>query len=124
MGLTAQGLDTLHRTRIRDDLARLEALASEREVALLLFGDPLHMSGKPSRQGEHMREFAGRLHEKTGIEVEFWDERWTTKQANRVLSEAGVGDRRKRTGVVDRLAAVLLLENYLDWRSFHHEEPV
>lgn len=119
IGITAQGLETFQRTRIRDDLDRLADLAAQRQVDLLLFGDPIHMSGEQSQQSAKVREFAGRLHEKTGIAVEFWDERWTTKEANRVLLDGGVGSRQKRTISVDRLAAVLLLESYLEWRSLH-----
>ena len=122
LGVTAQGLDTLRRTRIRDDFNRLAALASEHDVALLLFGDPLHMSGERSRGSEEVREFAARLGEKTGIPVEFWDERLTTKEANRVLRESGLDTRNRRTNAVDRLAAVLLLESYLEWRSLQQEE--
>ncbi len=119
IGITAQGLETLHRTRIREDLDYLADLATERRVDLFLFGDPIHMSGEQSRQGAKVREFADRLHKKTSIAVEFWDERWTTKEANRVLLEGGVGSRQKRTVSVDRLSAVLLLENYLEWLSLH-----
>jgi putative Holliday junction resolvase len=116
LGLTAQGLATFERTTIRDDLRRLAELVAERNVSLILMGDPLHMSGKPGRQSEHVREFAGRLAERTRLPVKFWDERWTTVAAQRVLRESGISSR-KRAKAVDRLSAVLLLENYLEWRS-------
>ena len=113
LGVTAQGLDTLERTNIREDIARLQALAREREVSLILVGHPLHMSGREGRQAQYVRDFADRLKERTGIPVQFWDERLTTVQAGRVLRESGISIR-KRAKAIDRLAAVLLLESYLD----------
>ena len=61
MGISAQGLPTLYRVRIREDLDQLASLCSEREVTLLLVGEPLHMSGDDSRQAVYTREFAERL---------------------------------------------------------------
>ena len=113
LGITAQGLDTLHRTRIRDDLDALAALAAHYEVRLFLMGLPRHMSGRDSRQAVYTREFAERLGEHTGIPIEYWDERWTSVQAERVLKESGISIE-KRARAVDRLAAVILLESYLD----------
>ena len=116
LGYTAQGLETLERINNRKDYDRLAALAREKEVKLFLIGLPLHMSGDESRQAGYVREFADRLQRETDIPVEFWDERLTTVEAHRVLSEGGVTlDQRKRA--VDRMAAVLLLENFLMARS-------
>lgn len=113
LGLTAQGLETLHRTRIRDDLEALSRLVGDYNVSLILVGMPLHMSGAESRQSEYTREFSGRLAERTGVPVQHWDERWTSVQAGRVLRESRVG-REKRAAAIDRLSAVILLESYLD----------
>lgn len=113
LGITAQGLPTLERTNIREDLAALQHLAAERGVTLILMGNPIHMSGREGRQAVYTREFAERLVERTGLEVKFWDERLTTVEAQRVLRESGVSSR-KRARAVDRLAAVILLESYLD----------
>jgi putative pre-16S rRNA nuclease len=113
LGITAQGLPTLERTTIRQDLAKLADLAAERAVSLFLIGKPLHMSGDESRQAEYIKNFGDRLTEKTGIPVQFWDERLTTVQAQRVLKESGISIG-KRARAVDRLAAVILLESYLD----------
>lgn len=113
LGITAQGLPTFARTRIREDLRRLTELMRDREVTLLLIGKPLHMSGQNSRQGEYTVEFGERLRQKSGLPVVYWDERLTTVEAERVLRAAGATlERRKKA--VDRLAAVLLLESYLD----------
>src|SRR3954470_17006045 len=91
LGVTAQGLDTLQRTRVREDLDALASLIEEYGVSLILVGLPLHMSGDESRQAEHAREFSDRLQRRTGVGVQLWDERWTSKQADRVLRESGIG---------------------------------
>jgi putative Holliday junction resolvase len=115
LGLTAQGLETLQRNRIRDDLSRLEELSERLNVGTLLIGKPLHMSGDESRQSEYTREFAERLALQTSLPVVFWDERLTSAEAERILRETGASlDQKKRS--VDRLAAVLLLESYLEFR--------
>lgn len=120
--LTAQGLETYQRIRIREDLQRLTTLMREREVGTLLVGKPLHMSGSESRQSEYTREFANRLGEHAGIPVVYWDERLTSVEAERMLREAGAS-LNERKGAVDRLAAVLLLESYLAFLA-HKEQSV
>jgi putative holliday junction resolvase len=111
--VTAQGLQTLERTRIRRDLAYLAALAQELGVIEFLLGYPLHMSGDEGRQSAYVKEFGERLQASTGIPVKLWDERLTTVEAQRVLRSSGVSIE-KRARAVDRLAAVILLESYLD----------
>ncbi len=113
LGLTAQGLETLQRTNVRDDLARLVQLMTDKNVSLILMGNPLHMSGKEGRQAQYTHDFADRLHSASGIPVKYWDERLTTVQAERTLRESGISIQ-KRALAVDRLAAVILLESYLD----------
>ena len=113
LGITAQGLETLQRSNIREDLARLAQLAAEKNVALILMGNPLHMSGHEGRQAEYARDFGERLREATGLPIEYRDERLTTVEAQRVLRQSGIS-MKKRAKAVDRLAAVILLESYLD----------
>lgn len=113
LGITAQGLETLQRSNIREDLARLAQLASDKNVALILMGNPLHMSGHAGRQAEYARDFGERLREATGLPIEYRDERLTTVEAQRVLRQSGISIQ-KRAKAVDRLAAVILLESYLD----------
>jgi putative Holliday junction resolvase len=113
LGITAQGLPTLQRVNIRSDMDALAQLIADREVTEILMGQPLHMSGHEGRQVEYTREFAERLAERTGLEVKFWDERWTTVAAQRVLRESGASTG-KRSKAVDRLSAVILLSSYLD----------
>jgi putative pre-16S rRNA nuclease len=116
LGITAQGIETLERTNIREDLARLAQLIAEKSVSLILMGNPLHMSGREGRQVEYTRDFAERLSTATGVPVEYWDERLTSVQAERVLRESGISIQ-KRARAVDQLAAVILLESYLDSRQ-------
>jgi putative Holliday junction resolvase len=113
LGITAQGMPTLERTRIREDIDRLATLAEQQEVRLFLVGDPRHMSGERSRQAEYTHDFAERLRNRTQLPVKFWDERLTTVQAERVLRQSGISIQ-KRAKAVDRLAAVILLESYLE----------
>ncbi len=113
LGITAQGLETLQRTTIREDLATLAKLAVDRNVSLILMGKPLHMSGDESRQSAYTRDFAARLEGVTGLPTQFWDERWTSVQAERILRSSGISIE-KRAKAIDRLAAVILLESYLD----------
>ncbi len=122
LAITAQGLPTLYRTRIREDLDALAALAEEREVGLFLMGKPLHMSGDESRQSEYTRDFAARLEQRTQLRVVFWDERLTSREASRVLRESGISIE-KRARAIDQLSAVLLLESYLDSRPAVSGEP-
>jgi putative Holliday junction resolvase len=120
LGVTAQGLETLHRTNMRQDLAYLDRLVRDRNVELILMGHPLHMSGRESRQSEYTKDFAAKLTERTGVPIEFWDERLTTVAAQRVLKDSGISIE-KRAQAVDRLSAVILLESYLDSREYASE---
>jgi putative Holliday junction resolvase len=112
LGITAQGLETLQRSRIRDDIRALKLAAEHWQVTTLLVGRPLHMSGSESRQSEYTRDFAERLGKDLGLPVVYWDERLTSVEAERALREGGATlEQRKKS--IDRMAAVLLLESYL-----------
>jgi len=113
LGITAQGLETLERRGRRDDIETLRRLATERGVTRFLLGDPMHMSGEASRQGAYTREFAGELERKTGLRVEFRDERWTSREAERTIRGAGVANKARKP-TIDKLSAVILLQSYLD----------
>jgi putative Holliday junction resolvase len=113
LGITAQGLPTLERINIREDMAALAHLVQDREVTLLLMGNPLHMSGHEGRQTEYVHQFGERLAAHTGIPLKYWDERLTTVEAHRVLRSSGIGIE-KRARAIDKLSAVILLESYLD----------
>jgi len=115
LGLTAQGLETLRRTSKRRDLQQLDDIVKRYQVVEIVVGYPLRMSGVAGTQAEKMREFAEALHKRLHLPVHLWDERLTSAEANRVLRESEMSIRR-RGEVVDRLAAVLILQNFMDWR--------
>jgi putative Holliday junction resolvase len=111
--ITAQGLPNLVRSNKRTDLATLERLVREREVGLVLMGNPINMRGTEGRQSVWVREFAAAIETRIGLPVKFWDERLTSVEAGRVLRESGISIE-KRAAAVDRLSAVILLQSYLD----------
>jgi len=111
--ITAQGLETLERKTTRQDYAAITRLARENGVGLILVGYPIGLSGRETAQTEFVRRFAAGLEERSGLPVKLWDERLTSVEAGRVLRESGVGIG-KRARAVDRLSAVLILQNYLD----------
>lgn len=121
LGITAQGIETLQRTNMREDLQRIAHLAAERQIGLIVMGRPVHMTGKEGRQAEYTRDFAERLRRHTGLSIEFWDERLTTVQAQRVLRDSGISIE-KRARAIDRLSAVILLESWLDARNLRASE--
>ena len=85
LGLTAQGLETLQRTRVREDVEHLRELAERKGATVILIGYPLQMSGAEGRQAHWVREFGELITKRTGLAVEYWDERLTSVEANRVL---------------------------------------
>jgi putative Holliday junction resolvase len=111
--ITAQGLPTRERTRLREDLDYIAELGAEREVGLFLLGYPMRLNGQEGRQTAWVEDFGARLEKRTGIPVAYWDERFTSVEATRVLKESGISIA-KRAAAVDRLAAVILLESYLE----------
>ena len=113
LGITAQGLPNLERTNKRADLEALGALIRQREVGLVLMGNPVNMRGTEGRQSGWVREFAGDIEKRLGVPVRLWDERLTSVEAGRVLRSSGISIE-KRAAAVDRLSAVILLQSYLD----------
>ena len=113
LGITAQGLPNLVRTNKRADLESLGALIREREVGLVLMGNPVNMGGGEGRQSAWVREFAGEIESRLRVPVRLWDERLTSVEAGRVLRSSGISIE-KRAAAVDRLSAVILLQSYLD----------
>jgi putative Holliday junction resolvase len=113
LGITAQGLKTLERRNKRRDLEALGRLLTEYQVQEVVVGLPLRLSGAEGTQSAKMRQFAQLLQDEFGVTVHLWDERWTSKEANRLLREAEVSIQ-KRGQAVDRMAAVLILESWLE----------
>jgi putative Holliday junction resolvase len=116
LGITAQGLETLQRRNRRLDLERLQQVVREYEVSEIVIGLPLRMSGAEGAQAEKMQTFAELLRGRFKLPVHLWDERLTSAQANRLLRETDMSIKR-RGEVVDQMAAVLILQNFLDTRS-------
>lgn len=116
LGITAQGLETLQRRNKRTDLEKLEAVIRQYDVREMVVGLPLRMSGAAGIQSEKMTVFAEELRRRFAIPVHLWDERLTSAEANRILREAELSIE-KRKHAVDRMAAVLILQNYLESRQ-------
>ena len=114
LGLTAQPVLTLERRRNqREDLRRLGRLARKFGVAGIVVGNPLHLSGGVSPQAAKTQAFAAELGELTGLPIHMWDERLTSREAHKILYEAG-RPRQEHRDVVDQVAAVLILESFLE----------
>jgi len=116
LGITAQGLETLRRKNKRTDLGWLEKVIREYQVAEIVVGYPLRMSGLEGIQSEKMQLFAAELRKRFGLPVHLWDERLTSVEANRVLRDSEMSIKR-RGEVVDRLAAVLILQAFMEHRA-------
>jgi putative Holliday junction resolvase len=115
LGITAQGLATLERTRIDDDLERIRQTVEEYSVGSVLIGNPLSPAGEETAMSRLVAQFADKLRRRLGCPVDLWDERLTSVQANRLLREAGISIQKRRQAA-DRVAATLLLQSYLDYR--------
>ena len=113
LGVVAQGLPTLRRTNRKEDLGRLSEIVASQEVVRVVIGNPLHLSGDASPSSARAAAFAEILRRELNCPVELWDERLTTAEADRVLRAAELS-RGKRRKAIDRLAATLLLQSYLD----------
>ena len=120
LGITAQGIEIIRRekeTKLRQTLARIEALIKEYEVDTIVLGFPKNMNNTIGDRAEKSLAFKEMLEKRTGLDVVMWDERLTTVEANRTLMEGKVR-REDRSKYVDMLAAVYILQGYLDSRSF------
>ena len=109
LGITAQGLETITRkeaNKLRKTLARIEAIIEEYEVEQIVLGFPKNMDNSVAEM----------LERRTGLPVVLWDERLTTVSADKVLMESGVR-RENRKAVIDKIAAVFILQGYLDYKA-------
>jgi putative Holliday junction resolvase len=122
LGITAQGLKTLQRQNKRTDFDYLANLISQYAVAEIVVGFPLRMSGAEGVQAEKMTRFADELRKRLQIPVHLWDERLTSAEANRLLRETEMSIKR-RSEVVDQMAAVLILQSWLEHRSQANSTP-
>lgn len=115
LGITAQGLETIRRKNKRLDFEQLERIIRHYQVAEVVVGYPLRMSGAEGIQAEKMQAFAEALRQRFQLPVHLWDERLTSAQANRLLRETELSIKR-RGEVVDRLAATLILQSWMESR--------
>ena len=113
MGLTAQGVKTIKRVGKKKDIEALKEIIKERQVNNIVSGLPKNMNGTLGPQGEKVIKFCELLEEETGIKIEYWDERLSTVAAERTLIQGNVR-RENRKGVIDMVAAVIILQGYLD----------
>ena len=118
LGITAQGIETLERKNKRADFGRLERTIREYQVREIVLGNPLRMSGLEGTQSKKVAEFAEELRQRFQLPVHLWDERLTSAEANRLLRENEVS-LKKRARAVDRMAAVLILQSFMQSRSIN-----
>ena len=116
LGITAQGLETVQRQNKRLDFERLGKLVRDYSISEIVVGFPLRMSGAEGIQAEKMQRFAEELRERLQVSVHLWDERLTSAEANRLLRETEMSIQR-RGQVVDQMAAVLILQSWMEHRA-------
>ncbi len=114
--ITAQALLTLSRAGMKKDVSELERLAKEHEVGHWVVGLPLNMNGSEGDRARDSRRLGDAIGEATGLPVTYWDERLSTVEAERVLLQGDVS-RKKRKLVIDKLAAAVILQGWLDSRT-------
>ena len=115
--MTAQGIETIRRTSLENDFNRLRELILEYEVHELVVGMPKNMNGTKGERAEKTEEFVEKMKAVIDLPVTFWDERLSTVMAERQLIAADVS-RKKRKGIIDKMAAVVILQGYLDRLQF------
>ena len=116
--MTAQGIETIRRTSLEKDFNRLQELIAEYEVHELVVGMPKNMNGTKGERAEKTEEFVEKRKEVIDLPVTYWDERLSTVMAERQLIAADVS-RKKRKSVIDKMAAVVILQGYLDRLQFN-----
>jgi putative holliday junction resolvase len=115
LGYTAQPLLTLWRKSRGDDLRSLLRLIRKHDVTEIVVGNPLHMSGDVSPWAAKVQDFAEDLRKRSGLPVQLWDERLSSVAAHEILDEAG-HDRQNRKHVIDQVAAVVILRDWMETR--------
>jgi putative Holliday junction resolvase len=113
LGITAQGLKTIRRTSKEADFEEITKIIKDFEIGKIVVGLPKNMNGTLGKQAEIVLQWVRNLKEEVYLPVETWDERFSTVEASKILLEADVS-RRKRKKAVDKLAAVIILQGYMD----------
>jgi len=119
LGITAQGLEIIERKqpdKLRQTLARIQAICEEYSVEEIVLGYPKNMNNTEGDRCERTKEFKEMLERRTGLSVQLWDERLTTVAADQAMMEMGIR-RENRKQYVDEIAAIFILQGYLDLRA-------
>ena len=123
LGITAQGLKTLRRKSMEEDFKEIAAIIRQFEIEEIIVGLPKNMDGTLGGQAEKVLKWMGALKDRIKIPMATWDERLSTVGASKVLLEADLS-RKKRKKVIDKVAAVLILQGYLDQGRRRNDETV
>lgn len=124
LGITAQGVEIIRReseNKLRRTLARIETLIEENDVEKIVLGYPKNMNNTLGDRIEKTEDFKEKLERRTGLEVILWDERLSTVEADNIMMESGVR-RENRKQYVDKIAAMIILQGYLDFASNQKEK--
>jgi putative holliday junction resolvase len=116
MGMFAHGITTINRRSWQEDMAQLQALISDREVTILVVGLPYNMDGSVGHQAKQVQKFARSASKHLGIALEYIDERLTSFEAEQIMQSQGISPRENK-GMIDRKAAALILQQWLDQRQ-------
>ena len=121
LGITAQGLKTIKRRSMEEDLKEISLIIAQFKINKIVVGLPKDMNGTIGSQAETVLQWMKDAKEKIDLPMDSWDERFSTVEASRTLLQADLS-RRKRKGVIDKVAAVLILQGYLDQTGKKHHE--
>ncbi len=121
LGLTAQGIETLTRTSNEKDMSTIKELIENKNIERIVIGLPKNMNGTIGPQGEKTQKFGDKLQDFTNKKVLYWDERLTSVAANKAMIKSDVR-RGKRKEMIDQLAAILILQSYLDYINREQEQ--
>ncbi|MBW1971708.1 MAG: Holliday junction resolvase RuvX [Deltaproteobacteria bacterium] len=118
--MTAQGISTVYRKSMREDIEALEDIIKKYNISLIICGFPKRVDGSIGEQAIKVKDFSSEIEAYFKIPVILWDERFSTSSATRTLLEADLS-RRKRKKVINKLAAVIILQNYLDYQFLNKQ---
>ena len=117
LGITANGITTIKRTGLENDLNELYILVKEYKPGEIVIGVPYLMDGSVGERGQQILNFAEKIREAFSLPVEFWDESFSTVHAEKKLIEGNIS-RKKRKKVIDKIAAVFILQEYLESKRY------
>lgn len=117
LGITANGITTIKRKGLKQDLNELDEIVKEYRPGEILVGLPYQTDGSLSEQGQQILSFAEKIREAFSLSIEFWDESFSTVHAEEKLIEANMS-RKKRKKVIDKIAAVFILQEYLESKRY------